>query len=209
MEAAETRHDQTHADGRGVRRRGRAIALSAAVFAIVLWGGYSRRWSWTGINGSTATLWDWLHLLALPIAVAALPLWLSRKTRVAKRHKRRGYAALGLFVFLVVVGYAVPWAWTGFTENKLWDWLELLALPLAVALAPVYRELRTTWSPRHSLLAAVALATFGVVVLGGYLANWGWTGFQGNTLWDWLHLLLLPLLLPAVVVPALMPIAIR
>jgi hypothetical protein len=36
---------------------------------------------------------------------------------------------------------------------------------------------------------------------------WSWTGFSGNTLWDWLHLLLLPLLIPAVVAPALTSIA--
>ena len=48
---------------------------------------------------------------------------------------------------------------------------------------------------------------FIAVVLGGYVGKWGWTGFRGNTLWNWLQLLLLPLLLPTVVVPALMPIA--
>ncbi len=37
------------------------------------------------------------------------------------------------------------------------------------------------------------------------VSPWAWTGFTGNTLWDWLHLLLLPLLLPVVVVPALIP----
>jgi len=40
-------------------------------------------------------------------------------------------------------------------------------------------------------------------VLAGYLAHWRWTGFTGNTAWDWLHLLLLPLLVPAVIVPLL------
>ncbi len=39
----------------------------------------------------------------------------------------------------------------------------------------------------------------------GYAIPWGWTGFTGNTLWDWLHLLLLPLLLPTVIVPRLAP----
>lgn len=205
MENAERLEDQSRAGTDGRWKRGRVLVLPAALFAIVLWGGYSRKWSWTGINGSTATLWDWLHLLALPIAVATLPLWLSRKTRVTPGHKRLGYSALGLFVLVVVIGYTAPWGWTGFSGNTLWDWLELLALPLAVALAPVYRELRKSWTPWHSLIAYAGLTIFTVVVLGGYFANWGWTGFKGNTLWDWLHLLLLPLLLPAVVVPAMMP----
>jgi hypothetical protein len=43
------------------------------------------------------------------------------------------------------------------------------------------------------------------LVLAGYLAKWRWTGFTGNTVWDWLHLLLLPLLVPVVIVPALKP----
>ena len=38
---------------------------------------------------------------------------------------------------------------------------------------------------------------FLALVLAGYLAHWRWTGFTGNTVWDWLHLLLLPLLVPA------------
>ncbi len=41
------------------------------------------------------------------------------------------------------------------------------------------------------------LVAFVVVVFGGYALAWGWTGFQGNTLWDWLRLLLVPFVLPA------------
>ena len=43
-----------------------------------------------------------------------------------------------------------------------------------------------------------AAATFVVLVLGGYLLHWTWTGFQGNTLWKWLGLFLMPFLLPLV-----------
>jgi len=43
------------------------------------------------------------------------------------------------------------------------------------------------------------------LVLGGYLGPWPWTGFTGNTLWDWLNLLFLPLLVPAIAVPMLSP----
>ncbi len=57
------------------------------------------------------------------------------------------------------------------------------------------------------MMALLGSVVFGAVVLGGYLVPWAWTGFTGNTLWDWLHLLLLPLLIPILVVPALMPIA--
>jgi hypothetical protein len=36
-------------------------------------------------------------------------------------------------------------------------------------------------------------------VVAGYALDWRWTGFRGNTFWDWLHLLLVPFLLPAAV----------
>ncbi len=183
------------------------LFLAVAALAVALWGGYGRHWSWTGINGRTATLWDWLHLLLLPAAFGLLPIWLSRSTRLATHHKLAGMTAIALFALLVVVGYAVPWSWTGFTGNKLWDWLELLALPLAVALIPLYGELQEIWSSKHSLLTIAGLAVFVGVVIGGYVGDWRWTGFRGNTLWDWLHLFLLPLLLPTVVVPALRPMA--
>ena len=57
--------------------RGRQIALGAAgglALAVVLWGGYSHHWPWTGINGGTATLWDWLNLLFLPLLLPTVIL---------------------------------------------------------------------------------------------------------------------------------------
>lgn len=189
------------------RARSGLFAAGAVLLALVLWGGYSHHWPWTGINGGTATLWDWLHLLLLPVAVGVLPIWMSRKLRLRRRIKSAALGFAGGFGLVVVLGYAVPWAWTGFTGNSLWDWLNLVALPLAVALTPLAQEIHEGWAPRHTTVAVAAAAAFTAVVLGGYLDNWSWTGFSGNTLWDWLHLLLLPLLLPTVVVPALMPMA--
>src|SRR5512142_3018302 len=186
----------------------RVVLLAVVLFAVVLYGGYVEHWKWTGINGHTATLWDWLHLLLLPMVVAILPIWTSRKARLTAGHKRWSAIALGVFAVVVLLGYTVPWAWTGFVGNTVWDWLKLIALPVAVALAPIYGELRRGWSRRHTLLAAALIVAFAVICLGGYITNWAWTGFHGNTVWDWLHLLLLPLLIPAVVVPALKPMAI-
>lgn len=182
------------------------LSAAAILCALVLWGGYSHRWSWTGINGHTATLWDWLHLVLLPLAFAVLPLWVNHRSRVATSHKATAAALLVAWAILVVLGYVVPWAWTGFAGNTLWDWLKLVALPLAIALIPLYRDLRVGWQPRHTLIGAGALGLLLVAVLGGYLAGWAWTGFAGNTLWNWLQLLLLPLLLPAVIVPSLRPL---
>ncbi len=199
------RQDQQQARRSPVRVGLAAAAATAAV--VVLWGGYGRHWGWTGINGHTATLWDWLNLLLLPIAVGILPIWVARRERLRREHKLASAAILGFFALLVLVGYAIPWAWTGFRGNTLWDWLNLLALPVAVALIPTFDELRRVWGRRHSATTFTALAVFTVVVLGGYLGDWAWTGFRGNTLWDWLHLLLLPLLLPTLIVPAVMPMA--
>jgi hypothetical protein len=182
-----------------------ALALVVAVVAAVLWGGYGHRWPWTGINGSTATLWDWLHLLLLPIAFGMLPVLFSEGTRMRREHRWAVASLLVAFAVFAIAGYDVPWGWTGFSGNRLWDWLELLALPLAVTLVPLMDGIRRSWTARHSLFAGIGLAAFAAIVIGGYVGDWRWTGFHGNTLWDWLHLLLLPLLLPTVIVPRLLP----
>lgn len=185
-----------------------ALAVAGVIAAVIIvYGGYGHHWPWTGINGTTATLWDWLHLLLLPLAVGVLPVWLRRRDQLGPAHRMTGWGVLAAFALLVLVGYTIPWAWTGFSGNKLWDWLELLALPVAIALVPVVREWHVTWSRRHWLILVAGLTLFGAVVLGGYVGGWEWTGFKGNTLWDWLHLLLLPLLVPTIAVPALMPMA--
>lgn len=183
------------------------LVAAALAFAVVLWGGYSHHWPWTGIDGQTATLWDWLHLLLLPLAVAVLPIWLARDSKLDPLIKRVAIVCALVFAVVVLAGYLVPWAWTGFTGNSLWDWLNLVALPLAVALTPLVIEIRNEWTGRHTSVALIVAAVFGLLVLGGYLGHWTWTGFTGNTLWDWLHLLLAPLLIGVVAVPTLVPMA--
>lgn len=187
--------------------RGPAIsAVLLVALAIVAYGGYGHHWRWIGINGQTATLWDWLHLLLLPVAAVVLSLWLRHRPEV-DRWMLAGAAALAIaFVVVVLGGYTIPWAWTGFVGNTFWDWLNLGALPLAVVLIPVFLELRSDWGRRHAVALGVGAAVFAGLVTAGYLARWRWTGFTGNTVWDWLHLLLLPLLVPVVIVPALRPV---
>ncbi|MDQ1364361.1 MAG: hypothetical protein QOE57_403, partial [Acidimicrobiaceae bacterium] len=48
----------------------------------------------------------------------------------------------------------------------------------------------------RATLAAVVVV-FVILVVGGYQLDWSWTGFQGNKLWDWLNLLVLPFAVPA------------
>jgi hypothetical protein len=196
----------THASTGRRRRVGGLRLLAAALVAAVLVGGYQEHWSWTGISGNTATLWDWFELLLLPVTVATLPLWLSRRHALDPRRKRAGLVLLGAFALLVVVGYAVPWNWTGFPGNHLWDWINLLLLPLVVATFPVWPEIRRELRMHHHLLLIGLLGGLVVCAVGGYVWAWNWTGFQGNTLWDWLHLLLLPLAIPTILLPAALAI---
>ena len=111
-------------------------------------------------------------------------------------------AALLAFAVVVVLGYLVPLDWTGFRGNTLWDWFELTLLPLVVTAAPVWVRANRV-QRRHLLVAGTALAVFAVFVLAGYTVPLLWTGFGDNTAWDWLKLLLLPVLLPTVVIPLL------
>ncbi|HZE05040.1 MAG TPA: hypothetical protein VE127_07445 [Solirubrobacteraceae bacterium] len=187
--------------------RGLWIAVAVVAFVVIVYGGYGHHWGWTGINGHTATLWDWLHLLLLPVAAVILPLWLRHRPRLGAPVKLVVAGLIAGFVALVVAGYTVPWAWTGFTGNRLWDWLNLAALPLAVVLIPVFIEVRSRFGRRHAAMGGAVGAAFIVVVIAGYTIPWAWTGFTGNTLWDWLHLALLPVLVPVAIVPVLTPMA--
>jgi hypothetical protein len=183
-----------------------AIAGLAVVVALLVGiGGYGEHWRWVGVSGATATLWDWLNLLLLPLAAVVLPLWLRHRPQMSGAVASGVGVGLLAFACVVLAGYLVPWGWTGFVGNTLWDWLNLAALPLAVALIPLLVELRSDWERRHTAMLAVGLSVFAVLVLVGYLAPWRWTGFTGNTVWDWLHLLLLPLMVPVVIVPVLRP----
>ena len=155
-------------------------------------------WRWTGFQDNNR-LWDWMHLLLLPLVLTMVPLWRARQRR---RHRaERSLLVAFTLVFLVVVlcGYLVPWAWTGFTGNTLWDWLNLLALPVSLTLLPFWlgREHIRGWE--KPALVALGVA-FAVITICGYLVPWHWTGFVGNTLWDWLQMLLVPFAIPAAVV---------
>jgi pSer/pThr/pTyr-binding forkhead associated (FHA) protein len=103
----------------------------------------------------------------------------------------------GVALFLVVSavgGYAFNWTWTGFQGNHLWDWIKLLLLPVVLGTASLsFKGHQREWT----VVLVVAAVTLLVALVGGYIFNWSWTGFQGNHLWDWLVLLLLPIGLAA------------
>jgi hypothetical protein len=175
-----------------------ALVVAAAAF---LWGGYGAGWSWTGLSKDVA-LWDWFEALALPLTVGLLPLVLLQRRRLSSRLRLVLLVGLAAFAGLVLAGYLVPLGWTGFTGNTLWDWLELALLPVVLGTAAVWPapgDLRAS----HWAVIGVGVAAFVVVVLCGYLVPWPWTGFSDNKAWDWLKLLLLPVLVPTVLLPAL------
>jgi heme/copper-type cytochrome/quinol oxidase subunit 4 len=178
------------------RRAGPVVAGAAGgAFAVSVVGGYQLHWAWTGFSDNT-TVWDWLQLLVLPAVLTALPFWYrTRGDRRAWRIAAGGLAGGGLV--LIAASYTFDWAWTGFRGRTLWDWLELLVLPVVLAFLPLWLATRRTMHPRWRMAALALVVAFAVCVIGGYGLGWAWTGFSGNTLWDWLHLLLVPFLLPA------------
>ena len=172
------------------------LPAGVLALAIALVGGYEFGWSWTGITPSDQ-LWDLLHVIVLPVVLATLPIWYRTRHRW-KMEWHIVFGAFGVaFAVLVVGGYALSWRWTGFQGNTLWDWLELLALPLVVASLPLWFATHKRFEGRWRAVGLSLLVVFVVVVVGGYALDWGWTGFQGNTMWDWLRLLLVPFVLPA------------
>jgi hypothetical protein len=177
------------------------VAVAAVVVLTLVVGGYGMGWRWTGLSRAV-TLWDWMQALLLPVALGVAPVLLLHRRRLRRRHHGILLTALAAFAGLVALGYLVPLDWTGFRGNTLWDWFELTLLPLVVTATPIWvraDEVRRT----HLLLVGLGLLVFAVFVFEGYAVPLGWTGFVDNTAWDWLKLLLLPVLLPTVVIPLL------
>lgn len=181
-----------------LRRIATSVLLVTAL--VVLWGGYIQGWEWTGFR-SNEQLWDWLRLLLLPVVIGTIPLWIEHSDYVSRGRRVIYIVGLAALTGLVVAGYLVPLNWTGFSGNTLWDWLELILLPVAVASARFLPSALRSLRPYHHGVIAVIVLGWAVTIIGGYALSWYWTGYQGNTLWDWLGLLLLPLLVPIVLVP--------
>lgn len=185
-----------------------AGAVAAAV--VVLVGGYAGGWAWTGFR-SNGQLWDWLTLVLLPLAAGLIPVWLQYKTQIGTRRRAAYAAVFAASAVFVLAGYLVPLGWTGFRGQTLWNWLELLVLPLAIAGTTALIQarvrlvtvLRSLGDWQKGVAAALAAAWI-VTLVGGYAWGWRWTGYAGNSLWDWLQLLLLPVIFPTVLLPFLL-----
>jgi hypothetical protein len=200
--AANGAADTSGARGARMLSLGRWITVTAGVFVLALVvGGYGMRWRWTGL-AQGVTLWNWLEALLLPLALGLVPVVLLQRERLRRGLRLLLAAVAVVFAAIVIAGYAVPLAWTGFAGHTLWDWFELALLPLVVTAAPVW--VRADLVRReHLLAAAAALVLFAAFAVAGYSVPLDWTGFTDNTAWDWLKLLLLPALVPTVVIPLL------
>ena len=192
-----TTADRDHAHARIMSTRSMiAIWSLVGCFVVVLAAGYILRWRWTGFEHDRQ-LWDLLHLIVLPAVLATLPLWY--RTRASwKRAWHMVFATTAVaFGVLITGGYAFGWAWTGFQGNTLWDWLELLALPVVVALLPLWIETHRRLEAQWLIAFCVVAAAFAITIVGGYGFGWNWTGFEDNTLLQWVRMLFVPFILPA------------
>ena len=141
------------ASKRALPMRGFAVICGVVALIVLLIGGYAGHWAWTGFSDND-TLWDWLQLLLLPVAIATLPIWVRHGRFLDPRVRIALGVGLLVFLAIVLLGYLMPWKWTGFTGNTLWDWLGLVLLPFVIATIRYWSELArgswagTSWWPR-------------------------------------------------------------
>lgn len=205
-EAAERRKSVTSFWGSEIARK-RAAYAAAAALVVLLWGGYAQGWPWTGFQAN-GQLWDWLNLLLLPVVLGTIPLWIQYKQYIGKGRRVIYAAVIVGWTGFVIAGYLVPLQWTGFADQKLWNWINLLALPAAVAVAMTLmstppRRAMTGLRPVQKALLAALGAGWVLTTIGGYALHWTWTGYAGNTLWNWLEVLL-PMVFPITLLPPLL-----
>lgn len=82
-----------------------AVALvGLGTVLLLIWPGWAYRWSWTGFGAFVSpphpkdtdyqrakTLWDWLQLVIVPLAVAVVGVWLNRRDQDRTRELRQQF----------------------------------------------------------------------------------------------------------------------
>ena len=190
-----------------VRKYGTAVVAVAALVA--LWGGYARGWNWTGFQGN-GQLWDWLKLLLLPVALGIIPLWIQDRDYISRPRRVAYGVVIVAWTGFVIAGYLIPLKWTGFPDQTLRNWFDLILVPVALISTTALTSSQVRSSKARSLrpyqkgLIVALVVGWIVTVIGGYLLRWSWTGYHGNTLWEWLNLLFAPLVFPTILLPALL-----
>lgn len=161
--------------GNETARKGAAYAVAAALL-VVLWGGYIRKWQWTGLE-TKGQLWDWLTLLLLPVVLGTIPLWIQYKQYIGRGRRDIYAVAIVASTGFVIVGYLIPIKWAGFQDEKLWNWFELLVASAAVATAMTLfdmaaRGVKIRLGPYRKAIIAALIAGWIVTVIGGYALHW-------------------------------------
>ena len=133
----------------------RAIVAIIVILVVLEIGTYAFNWTWTGFKAND-TVWDWLNLLLIPIALASVPIWfMAEEEQQRKWLAQLKWVLLAIVVILAVLfigSYAFNWTWTGFKDHgNLWDWLSLLLVPVIVAGLPIWYSIRQSRSSSESL----------------------------------------------------------
>jgi hypothetical protein len=119
------------------------------------------------------------------------------------RRRRTLGATVLVFAVFVLVGDVNPLTWTGFRGQTLWNWLTLIILPVSILTVRMWPQSGRDLHRGHLAAATVLCTALVTTIIGGYWAGWSWTGYEGNTLWDRLTLVLAPAAVTTVLVPAL------
>src|SRR6516162_1429999 len=87
------------------------LTVSGLALAIALIGTYTLNWTWTGFKGNT--LWDWLKLLVIPVALGIASIWLTQHHKWKASWTLSLWSLAVLLVLLEIATYAFNWTWTG------------------------------------------------------------------------------------------------
>ena len=180
----------------------RFVLIAAAATVVMIVGSYADHWTWTGFTAN-GQVWDWMELLLLPVAIGTFPLWLRFAGEMSPPRRKALGAAVLAFTAFVLVGYLVPLTWTGFRGHTLWNWLTLIVLPITITTVAVWPKTGRRFRPFYRIAAGALGVAWIATVIGGYAAHWTWTGYPGNTVWDWVKLFLAPIAITTFVVPEL------
>lgn len=151
-----------------------------------------------------------------PVVSADHPAGAPDDNRAAGAHSARAgtasrsaalIAAAVATITLIAGSYTDHWTWTGLTQNgpghTLWNWLTLIVLPITITTATVWPKTGRAFRPAYRVVAAALGVAWIATLIGGYVGDWAWTGYPGNTLWEWVQLLLAPIAITTCVVPEL------
>jgi len=124
----------------------RMLVAALVVLVVLEIGTYAFNWTWTGFKNND-TLWDYLTLLLLPIALAAVSIWFAAEEDQQRKWVAQLKWVLATSVVVLAVSlvgtYIYNWTWTGFKDHgNLWDWLNLFLVPVIVAVLPIWVVMR-------------------------------------------------------------------